>query len=606
MCGIFAYMGPKQAAPILMEGLRRLEYRGYDSSGIALKNGDFSIFKKTGKVAELQSILPNELIGNVGIAHTRWATHGGVTDPNAHPHLSEHGKVVIVHNGIIENSRTLRTLLQKKGVVFNSETDSEVISHILEYELGRDNSPTDALRRTLGKLVGTWGLCAIFIEHDVIMCARNGSPLIIGQGDGEVFVSSDPHALATHTQRVVFMDDGDIATLTRDEITMSNLRGESFDTDITVLEEEWQEAELGDFEHYMLKEIYEQPDSLRQCINGRLDRVRGNGRLGGLKLTPLELSKLPHVRLLGCGTAYHAAEIGGFLIESLARIPSLAHIASEFRTNEPVINPNALHFAISQSGETADTLSALKEIQLKGGSVHGIVNVVGSSIARQCGQGVYIHSGPEQAVASTKAFSNMVAALTIFSIQVARSRSLSKEKGKEIVNGLQQIPHLIEEYLANQGPIMEAVEAVKNAKSVLFLGRGISAPVAKEGALKLMEVAYIPCLAYPAGEMKHGPIALLEDGSPVIFIVPNDHVKEKSLSAIHECRARGAKIILIHEQGDDIGQEGDINIAIPKVNNYLSPILSVVPLQLISYHTALALGCDVDRPRNLAKSVTVE
>ena len=327
MCGIFAYMGPKQAAPILMEGLRRLEYRGYDSSGIALKNGDFSIFKKTGKVAELQSILPNELIGNVGIAHTRWATHGGVTDPNAHPHLSEHGKVVIVHNGIIENSRTLRTLLQKKGVVFNSETDSEVISHILEYELGRDNSPTDALRRTLGKLVGTWGLCAIFIEHDVIMCARNGSPLIIGQGDGEVFVSSDPHALATHTQRVVFMDDGDIATLTRDEITMSNLRGESFDTDITVLEEEWQEAELGDFEHYMLKEIYEQPDSLRQCINGRLDRVRGNGRLGGLKLTPLELSKLPHVRLLGCGTAYHAAEIGGFLIESLARIPSLAPVS---------------------------------------------------------------------------------------------------------------------------------------------------------------------------------------------------------------------------------------------------------------------------------------
>ncbi|MEC8540406.1 MAG: glutamine--fructose-6-phosphate transaminase (isomerizing) [Candidatus Thermoplasmatota archaeon] len=606
MCGIFAYMGPKKAAPILMQGLKRLEYRGYDSSGIALKNGDFSVYKKTGKVAELQSILPDELHGNLGIAHTRWATHGGVTDPNAHPHLSENGKVVIVHNGIIENSRTLRALLEKKGVVFNSETDSEVISHVLEYELGRVNSPTEALRRTLSKLVGTWGLCAMFLEHDVIMCATNGSPLIIGQGDGEIFVSSDPHALAMHTQKVVYMDDGYIATLTTDDITMSNMHGELFDTDITLLEEEWQEAELGKFEHYMLKEIYEQPDSLRQCISGRLDRAQGNGRLGGLKLTPLELSKLPHVRLIGCGTAYHAAEIGGFLIESLARIPSLAHIASEFRTNEPVVNPNALHFAISQSGETADTLSALKEIQLKGGSVHGIVNVVGSSIARQCGQGVYIHSGPEQAVASTKAFSNMVAALTIFSIQVARSRSLSKEKGKEIVNGLQQIPHLIEEYLADQGPIMEVVEAVKDAKSVLFLGRGISAPVAKEGALKLMEVAYIPCLAYPAVVMNHGPIELLYDGSPVIFIVPNDNVKEKSLSAIHECRARGAKIILIHEQGDDISEEGDINIAIPKVNNYLSPILSVIPLQLISYHTALALGCDVDRPRNLAKSVTVE
>tara|TARA_B100000575_G_scaffold287793_2_gene286700 strand:+ start:1322 stop:3142 length:1821 start_codon:yes stop_codon:yes gene_type:complete len=606
MCGIFGYMGPKQAAPILMEGLRRLEYRGYDSSGIALKNGDFSIYKKTGKVVELQSILPKSLQGTIGIAHTRWATHGGVTDPNAHPHLSENGKVVIVHNGIIENSRTLRALLKKKGVVFSSETDSEVISHILEYELGRDNSPTEAMRRTLSKLVGTWGLCAIFIDHDVIMCARNGSPLIIGQGDGELFVSSDPHALAAHTQKVVFMDDGDIATLSSNNITMSNLRGESFDTDITVLEEEWQEAELGKFEHYMLKEIYEQPDSLRQCISGRLDRVRGNGRLGGINLTPIQLSKLPHVRLLGCGTAYHAAEIGGFMIESLARVPSLAHIASEFRTNEPVVNPNALHFAISQSGETADTLSAVKEIQLKGGSVHGIVNVVGSTIARLCGKGVYIHSGPEQAVASTKAFSNMVAALTIFSIQVARSRSLSKEKGKQLVNDLQQIPHLIEEYLANPGPISEAVELVKNAKSVLFLGRGISAPVAKEGALKLMEVAYIPCLAYPAGEMKHGPIALLEDGSPVIFVVPNDHVREKSVSAIHECRARGAKIILIHEDGDDISEECDISIAIPKVNNYLSPMLSVVPLQLISYYTAIALGCDVDRPRNLAKSVTVE
>ena len=606
MCGIFGYMGPKQAAPILMEGLRRLEYRGYDSSGIALKNGDFSIYKKTGKVVELQSILPKSLQGTIGIAHTRWATHGGVTDPNAHPHLSENGKVVIVHNGIIENSRTLRALLKKKGVVFSSETDSEVISHILEYELGRDNSPTEAMRRTLSKLVGTWGLCAIFIDHDVIMCARNGSPLIIGQGEGELFVSSDPHALAPHTQKVVFMDDGDIATLSSNNITMSNLRGESFDTDITVLEEEGQEAELGKFEHDMLKEIYEQPDSLRQCISGRLDRVRGNGRLGGINLTPIQLSKLPHVRLLGCGTAYHAAEIGGFMIESLARVPSLAHIASEFRTNEPVVNPNALHFAISQSGETADTLSAVKEIQLKGGSVHGIVNVVGSTIARLCGKGVYIHSGPEQAVASTKAFSNMVAALTIFSIQVARSRSLSKEKGKQLVNDLQQIPHLIEEYLANPGPISEAVELVKNAKSVLFLGRGISAPVAKEGALKLMEVAYIPCLAYPAGEMKHGPIALLEDGSPVIFVVPNDHVREKSVSAIHECRARGAKIILIHEDGDDIAEECDISIAIPKVNNYLSPMLSVVPLQLISYYTAIALGCDVDRPRNLAKSVTVE
>ena len=337
------------------------------------------------------------------------------------------------------------------------------------------------------------------------------------------------------------MDDGDLATITKDSISMSNIKGEQLETDITVLEDEWEEAVLGDFEHYMLKEIFEQPDALRQCITGRLDRVRGNGRLGGLKLSPLELSKLPHVRLLGCGTAKHAAEIGAFLIESLARVPSVAHISSEFRTNEPVINPNALHFAISQSGETADTLSAVKEIQLKGGQVHGVVNVVGSSIAstmcKRCLHSLWARTSScvyQSILQYGCCFSN------IFNPNCPLE-NLGKEKGKDITNGLQQIPHLIEEYLDDQGPIMEAVEAVKDAKSVLFLGRGISAPVAKEGALKLMEVAYIPCLAYPAGEMKHGPIALLEEGSPVIFIVPNDHVKEKSLSAIHECRARGAK-----------------------------------------------------------------
>ena len=606
MCGIFAYMGHKPAAPIIVEGLRRLEYRGYDSAGIAVKNEKFSVYKKTGKVAQLQSILPDNISGNIGIAHTRWATHGGVSDANAHPHASVSGDVIIVHNGIIENSRNLRTLLVKKGITLSSDTDSETIAHILDYELARDNNPTAALHRTISKLHGTWGICAMFLNHDVMVCARNGSPLIIGKGDGEMFISSDPHALTPHTQKVVFMEDGDIATITSNSISMRPISGGNKEASVTVLEDEWGEAELGEFPHYMLKEIFEQPDALRHCISGRLDRVRGNGRLGGLKLSPLELSKVPHVRLLGCGTAMNAAEIGQILIESLARVPAVAHISSEFRTNDPVIDPQALHFAVSQSGETADTLSAIKEIQLKGGQVHGIVNVVGSTIARQCGQGVYIHSGPEQAVASTKAFSNMVAALTMFALQVGRSRSISKERGQKLIQGLQQMPHLLEEYLENQGPIMDAVNAVKDAKSVLFLGRGISAPVAKEGALKLMEVAYIPCLAYPAGEMKHGPIALLEEGSPVIFIAPNDHVKQKTISAIHECKARGAKIILIHEKGDDIGLEGDINIEIPKVHPDLSPMLTVVPLQLIAYHAALELDCDVDRPRNLAKSVTVE
>ena len=606
MCGIFGYIGPHQAAPLLLEGLRRLEYRGYDSTGIAVKNGTINVHKKVGKVQDLRAVLPSSIQGTLGIAHTRWATHGGVTDENAHPHESAEGKVVIVHNGIIENARMLRTSLSVQGVALSSETDSEALAHIIERELSVDNNPEEAVRRALRQARGTWGICALFKDHDTIVCARNGSPLIIGQGVDEMFISSDPHALTAHTQQVIYLEDGDLATLTATSVKLSTLKGGKSQTKSSILESEWGESELGEFPHFMLKEIYEQPDAIRHCISGRLDRAGGSGRLGGLKLNPSDLAKVPHVRLLGCGTSYNAAEIGQLLIEKLARIPAMAHISSEFRHNDPVINPSALHFAVTQSGETADTLSAIKEIQLKGGNVHGVVNVVGSSIARLCGQGVYIHSGPEQAVASTKAFSNMVAALSMFALQVGRSRNISKERGVELIHGLQQVPHLVEEYLANQGPIQEAVDLVKDAKSVLFLGRGISAPVAQEGALKLMEIAYIPCLAYPAGEMKHGPIALLEEGSPVIFVAPNDHVKAKTVSAIHECRARGAKIILIHEEGDEIAQEGDVCISVPPVHNLVSPLLTVVPLQLIAYHTALALGCDVDRPRNLAKSVTVE
>ena len=606
MCGIFGYIGPKQVSNMLVEGLRRLEYRGYDSTGIAVKNGNISIFKKVGKVADMESILPRAIHGTVGIAHTRWATHGGVTDENAHPHESFDSKVVIVHNGIIENSRSLRKHLVSQGIELNSETDSEALAHMIAIELNQDNNPLEAVKRCLKSAIGTWGLCALFKEHDVIVVARNGSPIVLGQGDGETFVSSDPHALTPHTQRVVYLDDGQVAVLDSNGIEVSRLHGGQIDTNVTLLENEWGVADLGDYPHFMLKEIYEQPEALRQCVRGRMDLATGNGRLRGLKIKPAELRKVPHIRIIGCGTALHAGMIGQLVIEKMARLPAVSHVASEFTHNDPVINPQALHFAISQSGETADTLSAVKEIQLKGGQVHGVVNVVGSTIARQCGTGVYIHSGPEQAVASTKAFSNMVAALSMFAIQIARSRDLTKEKAIEYISALEEIPDLIEQYLQDQGPIMEAVEAVKDAKSVLFLGRGVSAPVAAEGALKLMEVAYIPCLAYPAGEMKHGPIALLEEGSPVVIIAPDDHVKQKTISAIHECRARGAKIILIHEQGDDVAQEGDISIAVPKVHSLFSPLLTVVPLQLIAYHAALELDCDVDRPRNLAKSVTVE
>ena len=606
MCGIFGFLGNRSAAPLLVEGLRKLEYRGYDSSGIAVKNETLQVHKIVGKVSELSKILPNHIDGNIGIAHTRWATHGLVTNENAHPHLNSDGTVALVHNGIIDNARGIRTRLESKGIQLRSETDSETLVHMITIGLNSGQEPLEAVRQTLKRVTGTWGLCVLFKDHDLIICARNGSPLIIGKGDDETFVSSDPHALSQHTQNIFFLEDGDMAAITKSGIDITRLEGGSSDTSITVLEEEWGEAEMAGYPHYMLKEIHEQPEALRRCISGRLDYKNGSSKLGGLKLEPVRLHSATHVRLIGCGTALNACKIGQLAIENLARTPAVAHVASEFRYNNSVINPNAIHFAVSQSGETADTLSAVKEIQLKGGSVHGIVNVVGSSIARLCGQGVYIHSGPEQAVASTKAFTNMVGALLLFAIRMGRTRSFSREKGQLIVKNFGKIPDLMEKYLSNPGPIDEAVELVKDAKSVMFLGRGLSSPVASEGALKLMEIAYIPCLAYPAGEMKHGPIALLEEGSPVVVIAPNDKHREKTMAAMHECKARGAKIILIHEEGDSIAEEADVAIPIPACDPLLSPLLSVVPTQLIAYQTALALGCDVDRPRNLAKSVTVE
>ena len=607
MCGIFGFIGNRSAAPLLVDGLRRLEYRGYDSSGIVVKNGKLQVHKKIGKVSELSKVLPNHIEGDVGIAHTRWATHGGVSDENAHPHLSQNGDIALVHNGIIDNARGLRKRLTQRGFTLKSETDSEALVHMISIGIESGQSPLESVRQTLKRVTGTWGLCVLFKQHDMIVCARNGSPLIIGKGEGESFVSSDPHALTQHTQSFYLLEDGDMAVVTREGIDISRLEGGASSTGLTILEDEWGEADMAGFPHYMLKEIHEQPEALRRCITGRLDMANGSAKLGGLRLDPLRLRTVPHVRLIGCGTALNATKIGQLAIESLARIPAVAHVASEFRYNDPVINPNAIHFAVSQSGETADTLSAVKEIQLKGGDVHGIVNVVGSTIARTCGQGVYIHSGPEQAVASTKAFTNMVASLLLFAIRIGRTRNFSREKGQSIIKDFQKIPDLIEKYLQNPGPIDDAVELVKDAKSVLFLGRGLSAPVASEGALKLMEIAYIPCLAYPAGEMKHGPIALLEEGSPVVVILPNDKHRVKTIASMHECRARGAKIILIHEEGDvEAAEEADISIPVPSCSYLLTPLLTVVPTQLIAYRTALALGCDVDRPRNLAKSVTVE
>jgi len=605
LCGIFGYIGDKNASQVLVQGLLRLEYRGYDSSGIVVRNGSLQTFKEIGKISDLTSILP-KMKGTIGISHTRWATHGGVTKENAHPHTSEDGKVAIVHNGILQNSNKLRKRLTRKGITLSSETDSEVFCHFIAMELKKGKTPMEALASVLRIVRGTWGLCVLFNDYDMILCARNGSPLIIGRSSNEMFISSDPHAIREHTNEMFALDDGQIARLDRDGFEIMLPEGTPVESNPLELDEEWGVSELGDYPHFMLKEIHEQSQSLQHCISGRLRHSSGSANLGGLEITPQALSTIPHVRLIGCGTALHAAQIGQLLIEKWARIPAVSHVASEFNMNDPVINSKAMHFAISQSGETADTLSAVKEIQRKGADVHGVINVVGSTIARQCGKGVYIHSGPEQSVASTKAFTNMVGALSLFALKLGRGRSLNLSEGKRITKGLKELPKKIESYLANPGPIAEAVEAIIGAKNVLFLGRGISSPVASEGALKLMEIAYIPCLAYPAGEMKHGPIALIEEGSPVVVIAPNDGVQDRTLNAIHECKARGARIILIHEEGDSISEIGDINISVPKTHPMLSPLVTVLPTQLIAYHTALKLGNDVDRPRNLAKSVTVE
>ena len=605
MCGIIGYIGEKPAMPILIDGLRRLEYRGYDSAGVAVMEDSISIHKTIGRIADLEDIIPPSSFGTMGIAHTRWATHGSVTQENAHPHLSMDESIAVVHNGIIENAGNLRKRLIETGIEFRSETDTEVIVHLISREIEAGMVLLEAVRRTLMLLRGTWGIAVMMHGSEEVICARNGSPLVIGIGDGEMYISSDPHPLSSHTSRVIFLDDGDIAVISRSGVETHRIDGPT-DHMVVTIEDQWGDSDLGDYPHFMLKEINEQPEAIRQCISGRTLVSDGNARLGGLSMSAKRLRSLSHVRLIGCGTALHAAQVGRLAIEHLARVPSFAHVASEFRNNDPVIDPKAAYFAVSQSGETADTLAAVKAIQMKDAEVMGVINVVASSIARQCGQGVYIHSGPEQSVASTKAFTNMVAALNLFALQIGRARDMPRTTGRAMVKALRNLPTQVQSIIEDEAPYSDAVEIVKDASSVLFLGRGFSAPVAREGALKLMELAYIPCLAYPAGEMKHGPIALLEEGSPVVVIAPDDGHRDKTISNIEECKARGARIILIHTEGDVIAEHGDVCFTIPSTEESLSPMLSVVPLQFLAYYAALALNRDVDRPRNLAKSVTVE
>jgi glutamine---fructose-6-phosphate transaminase (isomerizing) len=607
MCGIVGYVGGRRAAPILLEGLRRLEYRGYDSAGIAVGGSPLDIHRSVGRVEDLRAVVPETLAPTTGIAHTRWATHGGVTLENAHPHVAGKGKIAVVHNGIIENASPLRKRLEAEGVVFQSETDTEVLAHLIAKCLEGEADPLAAVTAALHLVRGTWGIAVMFSAlPDTIIAARNGSPLVVGLGDGETFLASDPHALVPYTRRVVYLQDGDVARIDASGVNTTHLDGAARSRAVETLEAEWIEAEKGDYPNFMLKEIHEQPAALRRCLSGRVVVDEGRAKLGGLELSSRELNAFQRVGLLGCGTAHYAARVGAMAIEQLARVPATAEVASEFRHRNPVIHPQGLYFAVSQSGETADTLGALKEVQIKGGHVMGVVNVVGSSIARQCGNGVYIHSGPEMAVASTKAFSNMVASLYLFTLQLARARTLAPHEGRAFAQGLMAVPDLVESYLESDLNLEPVVDWIKDCRSVLFMGRGLSEAVAAEGALKLMELAYIPCLAYPSGEMKHGPIALLEEGSVVIVVAPEDEVRDKTVSNLQECRARGARVVLIHTEGDPVASEADFAIPVPKTSRWFTPFLTVLPLQLLAYQTALALGRDIDRPRNLAKSVTVE
>ena len=614
MCGIVGFIGERDSKDILIKGLKQLEYRGYDSAGIAVLDGkNISVVKETGFVTKLEGTLKKSknVSGNAGIAHTRWATHGKVTKNNAHPHVDETGRVAIVHNGIIENADKIKET-KLSETKFKSTTDSEVLAHLISHYFYKEEKtcgdPVESIKSALSHVIGTWGLAVLFSEiPDAIFAARNGSPLVIGISDNESFLASDQSVLVPYTNRVIFLNDGEIVKIEKNNVTTFNLgKEESSVSNVQIIDQSHKVADKQDYKHFMLKEIFEQPTSIKNCINGRFDMRNGSGKLDGLCLTSNDLLKINNIELVGCGTSYFACKAGEISLRQLARVNTRSHIASEFRYSNPLMHSDSIYFALSQSGETADTLGAIKEIKLKGGNVKGIVNVVGSSIARECASGVYIHSGQEISVASTKAFSNMVSTLNLFAIMLGRVKHFGLKDGQRYLDELISIPAKVEDYLNNQGNIQQAVDCLSKAKYTIFLGRGVSAATAREGALKLMEVSYIPSLAYPAGEMKHGPLALIEKGTPVIVIAPDDSLKDKTISNLQECKARGANVILIHTEGDSVAKHGDINISVPKTFEYFSPLLTILPLQLISYYTSLALDRNIDRPRNLAKSVTVE
>jgi glutamine---fructose-6-phosphate transaminase (isomerizing) len=617
MCGIVGYIGERQVTPLLLEGLKRLEYRGYDSAGVAVvTNGTISVRKEAGKINELERVLEESPVKGVyGIGHTRWATHGAPTDRNAHPHQSEDGTFALVHNGIIENAGVLRRRLQERGHTFSSETDTEVLVHLIEevYNHG-DGRAQDALERAveiaLQQVEGTYGIAVVSTrDPDKIVVARLGSPLLIGVGEeGETFVASDAAAVLAHTRDVIYLDDGDMATITRDGFTVHRPTHGPVDRPVHRVDWDLGEVERGGYPHFMLKEIMQQPETLRETMRGRLLEQEGTVRLGGLTGMDDELRDIKRVIILGCGTSWHSGLIGEYLLEDIARIPTEVEYASEFRYRRPVVEPGTLAISISQSGETADTLWAMREAKQQGAVCLGIVNQVGSTIARESDAGVYLHAGPEIGVASTKAFTSQVVVLAMITVHLGRLRgTLTASRGREIVRALARLPEQVGEILELDDAIKQLAEEYKDHPNFLYLGRGYNFPAALEGALKLKEISYIHAEGYPAAEMKHGPIALIDEDMPVVVIAPRDAVYEKVKSNIEEVKARGGCVVGVITEGDtDLLEYVDHVITIPRTIDPLTPILASVPLQLLAYHIAVLRECDVDQPRNLAKSVTVE
>jgi len=607
MCGIVGYLGRQDAAPVVLEGLTRLEHRGYDSAGVAvLGRSGLRVAKQAGRVRDLTEALPKRFAGTVGIGHTRWATHGPATDANAHPHADEAGRVAVVHNGILDNSAALRAQLTDAGVTLASDTDTEVLAHLV----ARSTSDTleGKVRDALAAVVGTYGLAVVHADFpDRIVVARNGSPLIIGVGDKEMFVASDLAAIVRHTTTVAMLDDGELATVTAGGFTtMRHSDLSATGKSATEVDVDASAYDAGDHESFMHKEMLEQPVTAQAALRGRLDDRFGTAHLGGLDMDARDLRAVRRVKILGCGSAYYVGQMGAALIEELARIPADAEAASEFRYRDPVIEPDTLYVAVSQSGETIDTLLAVQEVRRKGGRCVGLVNVVGSAIARECDGGIYLHAGPEVAVASTKALTNMFLGFALLALQLGRVRDLSIADGRRLIAGLERLPEQIGEILAGEADLVEIAQSLAEAESLFFIGRVRGYPVAREGAQKFKEISYRHAEAYQTSELKHGPLALISPDVPTVALVPADELTERNVAALHEIAARSGPLVVVTHEGVDLGEVDVRRIVVPRNEPELDPILLTIPLQLLAYHAAQHLGHDIDKPRNLAKSVTVE